>query len=711
MADIARGDVTAMNTVQQLFIDSNRGALNFLFKSKSVRENISPSDPEWARSWSDFLNNQIRNDKVMEKFARGNYDEEVVAWLKTSESELYRKVNKTAIEEVHGGDLESFVSFLRLQFERNVPRIGNLREKMLEGKVTISDALRLPEDIRPTVPGVEVVPGELSASNLWRSSVNAFFKAFGSVPEDVINRNPLYRGIYQAELKRQSGIARAQGVDITDLNVQESLMRGARRTALKTVEENLYTVKRYTNPAEQMRAFSPFYMAQQNSARWWLGTAMKNPAIPYLGILGINSVNKAFVVRDSDEYNKVAGPYSVPFNSGESIWLTVPKGLANILNTPSMEYIKVSKDSMNVWLQGEFVPMIQQFGPLVQYPVSAFFKALSGSKIDPDKILTSLGDFGKDIKSYVMPQGRPMDASELISMPRWVQSLNVFRNPSESEEYWSAFDTLVKERQLQAWEEGKVLTNDDYNRILNESSKEARKMFFWEAFFRGTMPASTKLASDFELLRSEYFLYQERYGRTLGAAEFERKYGTPKYVLASSSLSYNPGGILSTPQTVRNYEVHKNLFSKVWSLAPEIAGQVINAGGVNDFSAVADEKIRGINVSGEKIKSRKERISDEAKNREISIGWGEYIPKVEVLNSQMLSQGIRPGTNAAEPYEAEKKRLKAEIGAKYPAWFRVSEDRNPSKTGDRMEAIYSVLTNPKFMKSSQGKTDLWQGLL
>ena len=711
MAEIARGDVTAMATVQQIFVNSNRGALNLLIKTKTTRENILPSDPEWARSWSDFLNNQIRNDKVMEKFARGNYDEEVKAWLVTKEAEPYRKVNQNTIEEVHGGDLDSFVSWMRLQFERNVPRLGNLRDKMLEGKVTVTDALLLPPDIRPTVPGVEVMPGELSASNLWQAGVKAFFKAFGSLPEDVLNRNPLYTGIYQAELKRQAGIARAQGVDITNELVQESLMRGARRTALKTVEENLYTVKRYTNLAEQMRAFSPFYMAQQNSARWWLGMAMKNPAVPYLGILGINSINKAFVVRDSDEYNKIAGPYSIPFNSGENIWLTVPKNLSKILGVPSMEYIKVSKDSMNIWLQGEFVPMIQQFGPLVQYPVSAFFKALSGSKIDPDKVLTSLGDFGKDIKSYVMPQGRPMDANELLNAPRWVQSLNIYRNPSESEEYWSAFDTLVKERQLQAWEEEKVLTNDDYSRILNESSKEARTMFLWEAVFRGTLPASTKFASDFELLRSEYFLHQERYGRTLGAAEFERKYGTPKYVLASSSLSYNPGGILSTPQTARNYEVHKNLFSKVWLLAPEIAGQVINAGGVNDYSAVADEKIRGINVGGQQIKTRKADIAEEAQKREISVGWGEYIPKVEVLNSQMLSQGIRPGTNAAEPYEVEKKRLKAEIGAKYPAWFRVSEDRNPSKTGDRMEAIYSVLTNPKFMNSSQGKTDLWQGLL
>ena len=711
MADIARGDVTAMNTVQQIFIDSNRGALNSLIKTKATRENIAPDNPEWGRSWAEFLNNQVRNDKVMEKFARGDYDEEVKAWLRTSESEIYRKVNKTAIEDVHGGNLDSFVSWMRLQFERNVPRIGNLREKMLEGKVTVADALLLPEDIRPTVPGVEVTPGELSVGNIWRASVNGFFKAFGSVPEDVLNRNPFYTGIYQAELKRQSGIARAQGVDIADPLVQESLMRGARRTALKTLEENLYTVKRYTNPAQQLKVATPFYMAQQNSARWWLGMAFKNPAVPYLGILGINSINKAFVVRDSDEYNKVAGPYSIPFNSGENVWVTVPKNITKILGVPSMEFLKVSKDSMNVWLQGEFVPMIQQFGPLVQYPVSQLFKALSGSKIDPDRELTRLGDFGKDIKSYVMPQGRPMTAEEILNAPRWVQSLNIFRNPSQSEEYWSAFDTLVKERQLQAWSEGKVLTNDDYNRILNESSKEARKMFLWEAVFRGGMPASTKWASDFELLRSEYFLYQERYGRVVGAAEFEKKYGTAKYVLASSSLSYNPGGVLSTPQTARNYELHKNLFKKTWLLAPEIAGQIINAGGVNDFSAVADEKIRSINVGGQQIKTRKADIAEEAQKREISVGWGEYIPKAEVLNAQMLAAGIRPGSTAAEPYEAEKRRLKAEIGAKYPAWARVNQDINPSRTAKRMEAIYSALTNTRFMNSAQGKTDLWQGLL
>ena len=711
IGEIARGEVSAMNTVQQIFVDSNRGALNSLLKTKTKRENILPDDSEWGRSWADFLNNQIRNDKVMEKFARGSYDEEVKAWLTTKEAETYRKVNRTTIEDVHGGNLDSFVSWMRLQFERNVPRIGNLREKMLEGKVTVTDAMQLPTELRPTVPGVEVIPGELSASKVWMGGVDAFFKAFGSVPEDIANRYPLYRGTYQAELKRQFGIARKQGTDITDFSVQESIMRSARRTALKTVEENLYTVRRYSNPAEQLRAFAPFYMAQQNSARWWLGMAMKNPLVPYLGILGINSVNKAFVVRDSDEYNQIAGPYSIPFNTGENVWVTLPSNIPKMFGVPSSEFLKISKDSMNVWLQGEFVPLMQQFGPLVQLPVSQLFKKMSGSRIDPDKELTRLGDFGKDIKSYLMPQGRPMTFQELLNAPRWAQSLQVFLFPERSDAYWSAFDTLVKERQLQAWSEGKVLTTDDYSKILNQSSSEARKMFLWEAVFRGTMPASTKLASDFELLRSEYFLYQERYGRTLGAAEFERKYGTAKYVLASSSLSYNPGGVLSTPQTARNYELHKNLFNKAWLLAPEIAGQIINAGGVNDFSAVADEKIRSINVGGQQIKSRKSDIADEAEKREISIGWGEYIPKVEVLNAQMLAAGIRPGTTAAEPYEAEKRRLKAEIGAKYPEWFRVSEDRSPSRTTKRMEAIYSALTNTRFMNSAQGKTDLWQGLL
>ena len=712
IGDIARGDVSAMNTIQQTFVTSNRGALSTLLDTKATRAEITPDNPDWSRSWAEYINNQVRNDKVMVQFAEGKYDEEVVEWLGTKAAEQYRRVQRYAIDGTFSGNLESFVKFLRLQFEKTLPPIGDLRKKFLEGKVSPTDGLRLPEDLRATVPGVEIAPGELSFAAVWQSGVNAFFKVFGSAPEDIFNRNPLYIGVYNAELKRQSALAAKQGTDIGDANVQESIMRSARRTALKVVEENLYTVRRYTGPAEQLRAFSPFYMAGQNEARFWLGAAVRNPLVPYLGILGLNSVNRAFEVRDADEYNKIATPYSFPFNTGESVWLPVPQGLAKALGVPASEYLKISKDSMNVWLQGEGAVFSPQFGPLVQLPTSVAFKYLSGSKIDPDRELTRLGDAGGKIKSYLMPQGRPMTSSELLNAPRWIQSLEIFRNPSNSPDYWNAVDVLVKEKQLEFWNKGEVITNDMYNKIFNDSSSEARKMFLWDSVFRFGAPASTRWGSGFELMRSEYFLYQERFGRVVGAAEFEKKYGTPKYVLASSSLSYNPGGITSTPQTVRNYVQNKELFRSMWTLAPEIAGQLINAGTVNDFSAVADEKIRGITVGGKKIKGTEEDLIGEAKNREISVGWGEYIPKLEVLNAQMLQSNIRPNTKAAEPFEAEKRRLKAEIGAKYPAWGVVAMGSpDLAKKANRITAIYSALNNSKFMNSSQGKSDLWKGLL
>ena len=708
---MARGDVSAMNTVQEIFVNSNRGALQSILKTKATRENIRPSDPNWGRAWVDFINREVANDKVMVMFAKGEFDEDVIKWLGTKEAEQYRKINQDAIEGVHGGNLRSFVEYSRLTFEKLVPLNNKLREKVAAGQVTLTDALRISEDLRATVPGVELRPGALSLSSVWNSAVNGFFRTFGSVPEDVMNRNPLYRGVYQAEVRRVFALAQKQGTDIREPGVQESLVRSARRTALKVVEENLYTVKRRSGPAEQARALTPFYMAQQNSARFWLGAAAKNPLVPYLGIVAINSLNKAFTSRDMDEYNKRATPYSIPFNTGESFWLTLPQGFAKMLGVPSMEYLKVSKDSMNVWLQGDFIPMVAQFGPLVQYPVSKIFEAMSGSKIDPDRELQRLGAFGDNIKNYIMPFGRPMTAGQVLQAPGWARSLFNYYFPEQSEQYWTAYDTLVKERQLELWNEGKVITTDMYAKILDESSAEARQLFKWEAIFRGGLPVSSRFGSNFELLRSEYFLYQERYGRVVGAAEFQKRYGAARYTLASASLSYNPGGILSTPQTARNYEQHKDLFNKVWLNSPEVAGQLINAGTVNDYSAVADEKIRGINVGGQSIKTKTRVIAKEAEEREISVGWGEYIPQIEELNAAMLSQGIRVGTNAAEPYKLRKDQIKAEIAAKYPAWGFVVDDLNQSKKEKRISAIYTALNDKKFMSSSQGKSDLWQGLL
>jgi hypothetical protein len=43
--------------------------------------------------------------------------------------------------------------------------------------------------------------------------------------------------------------------------------------------QRMYSVERYTDLATLMRFVAPFYMAHQNSSRFWLGTSIRNPEV------------------------------------------------------------------------------------------------------------------------------------------------------------------------------------------------------------------------------------------------------------------------------------------------------------------------------------------------------------------------------------------------------------------------------------------------
>jgi len=715
LGQFARRNSSAGRTVRTVVGGNNRDSLISNFGRRGSAINVTPEQPEWAATYADYFNTKLHNDELAVRIAQGQSDDELITWLRSPDAKTYRKNAEIGISDWGRGNLEAFVQAVRLVTERNIPDLAdlNLRQALITGNLTPQQALRIPQDLRVAVKGFEVQPGKVTTvSGAYKSGVNLFFKYLGSLPEDVFLRHPLYRSIYRNEIRSLSNLVQSQGKELTS-ELLESLARQAHVRANKVVTETLYTVERFTTPAEFFRYASPFWMAQQNSAKFWLGESIKNPRLPYLGLLGWNSVNEALTVRDSDEYNRRAGGNALPVNTGEQIWVTLPSKVAKAMGIKDMNILKISKDSANLVAQGA-IPLLPGLGSPIQVPASILVKSLVGKDFDPDKELNKLGPFANIVREAIFgPQIK--GAEGLLPSNAWIRNGVDYFFYEQSPRYWQRVNLIVEKRMLAEHEAGNPITEKVFLDNLKEAQKQARNTFAWGILFGVGGPVSTQLGNEYELFKSEYRLYTRPvenggFGPVEGAIKFEEKYGSTLATYARSSLSYNPAGLLSNNATIKNILDNKELFEEVFLMDSAVAGALVNTGTMDDFSPVAYKKLFEIKVAGQPLRSKKEDVGKAEKERQENAGWAEWIKAVEYYDAQMLAGGIKPGTKAAEPYEAAKRQTRELIGKDFPIWYQNRQQELDLSKAPTINAINTVLNSDNFNKSKQAKSPLWQGL-
>jgi hypothetical protein len=700
----ARKDISAIATARNVMGSNIRDSFIANFGRKANSVNVTPDMPEWAEQYARYFNAKLHNDELAVRIAKGESDADILTWLRDKESSQYRKNVAQAIKDWGGGSLPRFVQAVRVMTERNLPDLTDsgldLRRILIQGNLTPQEALRIPPDLRVSVKGFELMPSaDVTVSGAYQKFVNFFFKYIGSMPEDFFLRHPLYRSVYRNEIQSLGNLVQSQGKELTD-NIIQSISRQAHFRANKTVVETLYTVNRLTEPAQFFRFASPFWMAQQNSSKFWLGETIKNPRIPYLGIMGWNSVNKSLEVRDVDEYNmRTAG--ALPVNTGEQVWITMPKGMAKFLGVEDLRELKFSKDSANLILQGA-IPFIPSLGVPIQVPAGMLMKRLVGEKFDPNKELEKLGFVGKTIQEFLVgPQVRGPEG--LIPTTAWMRNAYDWVNYEQSPRYWSRVELILEKKMLDINESGEAITTETASKIFKDATRQARNSLRAGVLFGLASPISVQPGSKWELFKSEYRLYVSQYGFEEGSIKFEEEYGPIVATYAKSSLSSNPAGLLSTNETLRNISEHKDLFNEIFSRNKAVAGALVNAGSVDQYSAVADQKLRDVKIDGQSLKGIKQNVVETEQDRQESLGWNRYIKAAEKIDAIYA--------NESAAFRARAKEIARErIAEDYPIWFeRYGQEINTNKT-PVVQSIITVLNNDKFANSVQGQSDLWQGL-
>jgi len=702
---LARKDISAINTARTVIGSNVRDSLIANFGRKSNALEITPDMPEWADNYARYFNVKLHNDELAVRIAKGESDADILAWLGKKESRQYRKNTAQAITDWGGGSLPRFVQAVRVMTERNLPDLTDagldLRQALIQGNLTPQQALRIPPDLRVTIKGFELMPtADVTVSGAYQKFVNLFFKYVGSMPEDFFLRHPLYRTVYQNEIQSLGNLIKAQGKELNE-DILASIGRQAHFRANKVVVETLYTVNRLSDPAQFFRFASPFWMAQQNSSKFWLGESIKNPRIPYLGVMAWNAVNKPLETRDVDEYNRRAGTAGLPINTGEQIWITMPKGMAKFLGVEDLRELKFSKDSANLILQGA-IPFVPSLGVPIQVPAGMLLKRLVGEDFDPNKELENMGFVGKTIQEFLVgPQVRGPEG--LIPATAWMRNAYDWMFAEQSPRYWSRVELILEKKMLEINESGEPVTTKIASEIFKDATRQARRSLLNGVLFGFTSPVSIQPGSKWELFKSEYRLYVSEYGFEEGSIKFEEEYGPVIATYARASLSSNPAGLLATNATLKNINEHRDLFNEIFTRNKTVAGALVNAGTVDEYSPVADQKLRDIKVDGQSLKGLKQNIVETEQQRQENLGWDRYIKASEQIDAIYANESSDFRTRA-------KQIARERIAQDYPIWFeRYGQEINTNKTSV-VQSIITVLNNDKFANSVQGQSSLWQGL-
>jgi hypothetical protein len=620
--------------------------------------------------------------------------------------------------------------------------VPGLRIKALKGELTVDDMLDIPEQQRASVNGGIL---EKSNDNLWRRLTQSMFKWIGSLPEDTFVRHPFYRSMYQTEQRRLGQLWLSQGrtVDYVNANI-DVLQDSAHRFAYKQTMERLYSVQRNTDPGEMLRFVSPFYMAKQNSNRFWFGYAMRNPQYVGRHILLWTAPGRVFdVENENGEDVENVNPF---FAEGVSAKITIPDGMARVMGIPEDARLASQLSSWDLVNNGYFPFVPEAGGPVFDYSAAWLLNAASGKPWDPELLLTKFGldpeiprkiiapYVGKapnnEVREaifnlYLNPNAWMRAALAPIAQVPVIGSIAELIDPKAVDRFGNRTIKNFKmlyEQWTQTQPENEMLNSEQQQEIIAELYSEAASYAtheqLWESFWSfGPTVGNVKIEDYANRKAAELRQYRSRFGYDEGTLKFIQdntklneagdvvSYGI--YTLSTaegSNNEVNPFGVAGTPQTVRGITQNKELWDKVSSIeagsdnSPDnkILGSLFNQGDRNkDYTQTANNKLYSMNVK------RRVGITGAEKNAiAVDFGVNEYFAILDSYEAKAEAAGIAVGSDAYK--KAYKEDIDSEVEAlakRNPIWYRESGTINLRKADNNVNAVLNVLEDEKFMNT------------
>jgi len=667
------------------------------YRSKVVsgnRGSVTPDQVNYYTEWAKTLNKDFSNSAVIRELLNPkNKIENVISWLKDSKEgvALRQRLGLSA------RDAEEYVYQASGFLNAHMPVGSGIREKIISGeKITeefLRNAIKDPDKL-PIVNGFVIEEALTKVSSYGiKAFVSSAFKIVGSMPETALARNPLFLNLYERSLAKRlalsEGLNKGRFTEKEFQDIQLSLEMGARKDALKGVNEILYSVINRSNIAETLRFTSPFLSAQLNSITTWLKLGIENPQVFSRAVALYNAPNSGGFVTDKN--GDIVPPYK-GYDPNDTMWFQIPKSLKKIpvvgKGLESLNEVGITKRTMDVVFMGS--PLQLSIGPYISVPVSYVLKYQPKFSA---------------VVNWAFPYGPSTDAN--LFFPTWLKRLTEQKMGVKDTSYANDFG-LIMQTEYRKAREAKLPYPSDAE--IKKKVDAFYSMRIWASLI---LPVTPQFESPFRLHIEKYRIYVEKYGLEAPGKFFE---DYPEFFEFALSFSQNKTGVNPSMTAVENSKRYSNLISKIKDDNPALIGAIVNGSSTSKFNPTAywwqqqtpispgsSETFRGSREPAEAIKL------NQAKE-----GWIKFRKVQDYIDSQLTARGLsstrQKGAEDLAAFKNTAISILATVkdpvtGKPIPGsvspWFEDYNDVNRVKVLQTVSGLKKVITDTTFMKDNK----------
>jgi hypothetical protein len=710
--------MSSAETTTKNFLESAwmRGQQELLDANNWVK--IQPGKPQY---WQELAvaARQFRNDDVARRLLQGEDIGSVIAWVRSNQGRGYRRDMRLARDEVEGKVTEianMIDSYLPLPAAKAMAAQGDVTAgqlqqvlgRLLNNKSGEGKFLSL-----SPIHGREVslqLQGSV-IKNLYNKPIQALFRLLGTYSESTLVRHPFYAEVWNRRVNALTMTARKQGRNI-DANtadgakLMEQINQSAHRYAMRATNETLYTIERYSNLANAMRWFSPFFAAWENSFTVFAKLIANDPSIAARANILWNIPNQLGMVVDRDGNKVEAKAWRWLTGESNQHYIVVPKQMNDALSkfTGGLP-IQFSQGGANVVTPGNY-PYLPGFGPVVTISAGKFLAA----KPDTQKFLRE--KLGDAVYEQIAPFGVPQDTLEKGAMPPWVRAAYRRWQGEENEHYLKTAEAMMQNAMTEWYlSGGRPEDKPDMDVVL----QRANDFYLFSMFSLLVAPVAPSRLSPYQqeldywnqLKQDPTTTYREKQD------QFIRKFGDGYLPLIASSSRSAARGLDPTIGVYRVLQENSGLARELAAtIGPEAIGIVASSAPLGELDPGALQWLSSTDIPGTSTRYR-EGIGPGTMQTNVILqrAWREYRQAKESRDAMLRQRGVT-NINAAEVEDirlAWNQYTRQDMTRKYGEAWAVALNSYELDGPKYLVGVQMALDNEKFMEK-HGGTALWQNI-
>src|ERR1051325_6380045 len=278
---IPRDQITSEDAMASIF--ARQEAIN---KSQYIKTGSwttsTPDMPGYMDAWLRAINHQLGNDPVARMLMEDPTGDKAMSFLKSAEGRQHlRNFGRQS------QDPKNFLGLLKTHLDQYLPEGTGLRQKLLNGDDVTEADLRnsIRQEDFPSIHDEEIKSitdkEKKSVSSMMDNAIATGFKYLGTIPSDIMSRQPIYVRAQMAHMKdlitanKSYKAENGLPMSVTEDEMNQ-MMQTADKRARNTLSQVVYDPQR-TTATQALRFFAPFMAAHVDGLERWFGLVAEKP--------------------------------------------------------------------------------------------------------------------------------------------------------------------------------------------------------------------------------------------------------------------------------------------------------------------------------------------------------------------------------------------------------------------------------------------------